>query len=414
MRRIGLIMGALIVVLIVALPASAGSRQYAQDKLDYWTEYVEGEGYEVFYTRVERVEEDHSMLFTFDLDPGHYMFIAEGGEDIENIDMYVYDEDGYELVSDNLPDNYPICELELSQRTEVEVEVAAYSIAGGEGEDYFSFLAASRAGGADGDRAGEVEDILDYWLDWVEDSGFTVLYSDTGVLRRDAPESYEFELSRGTYHVYAESLYEEDDIDLFVRDEEAEEIASDTLEDNYPICSFDLRSDEPVSIEVAAYAYSSGDSTEYAIVIATEDDGRIIDGETPEPGERERPVGDADDREYIEGVRGEYMEMVIDRGYDMIFDQVEMLESGKPGTVRITLGRGDYIVFAEGGLAIADLDLRVYDEDGYVVSEDTLTDSAPVCEFSTRESSTFEIEIEPYEMEPGYRQGYYLLIVVRE
>jgi hypothetical protein len=97
-----------------------------------------------------------------------------------------------------------------------------------------------------------------------------------------------------------------------------------------------------------------------------------------------------------------------------IYDEIDIVGEYNPRTVHITLGRGDYIVYAEAGLRIADLDLRVYDEDGYIVSEDTMTDNSPYCEFSVYESESFEIEIDPYEMEPGWDEGYYLLVVVRD
>ena len=402
----------LLVCMIAALPASAGSRRYASDLADEWAMFAEDEGMEVFYTDVDRISEDHSVSYYFDLEPGYYMFIAEGGEDIEDLDMYVY-EDGHDIDSDTLEDNFPICEIELDYYAEIEVEIVAYSFYGREYEDFFAFVAASEVDSGGGYAASDVEEIRDYWIDWAEDSGYDVLYSDTGSLARDRSEYFNFDLSAGMYHIYAESLLEGDDIDMYVYDERALEIESDTLTDNYPICSFELSGPDSVQIEVVPYTYERGSSTDFAIVIAAEGRGRILDEEMDGEDYPGR-INDQADYDYVEERRGEYMDMIAQMDLQMIYDEIDIVGEYNPATVTITLGRGDYIVYAEAGLRIADLDLRIFDEDGYVVSEDTLTDNMPYCEFSVYQSESFEIEIDPYEMEPGWDEGYYLLVIVRD
>lgn len=414
MRYLTVFISILLVCMIAALPAFAGSRRYVSDLVESWSEHAEQEGLEVFFTDVDRISRDHSISYIFDLEPGYYKFIAEGGEDIEDLDMYVYDEGGFDLDSDTLENDYPICEIELDSHAEIEVEIVVYSFYERHHQDHFAFVAATEPSDlSDGYADVEVGDVMQYWIDWADDSGYEVLYSNTGSLSRDRSEYYEFNLSAGSYHVYAESMLEADDIDMYIYDEDGVEIESDTLTDNFPICSFDLRNPEAVEIEIVPYTLERDRSTDFAIVIAAEGSGSIIDEVT---AGRDYPEGisDREDYDYIENLMGEYMEMVEQQGYEMIYDEIDLVDEYDTSVVPITLGRGDYIVYAEGGLRIADLDLRVYDEDGYIVSEDTLTDNMPVCEFSTYQSESFEIEIEPYEMEPGRDAGYYLLVIVRD
>jgi len=417
MRKAYIFLSLLMAVMILAVPVIAGSRSYVQDLSDEWIEYAEDEGYEVFYTDIDMIDDENSISYYLDLEPGYYYFVAEGGEDTEDIDMYVYDSDGYELASDTMADNYPICEIELRYPDEIEIEIVAYSFYGREYEDYFCFVAAAEYdedyGREESYLSDDLEEILDYWEDWVDDSGYELVYSDTGYLSRENSEFYTIDLTRGMYHVYAESLNEEDDIDLYVWDEYGEEIQSDTLADNYPICSFNLRSAETVEIEVAPYTYVRGNSTEYAIVVAVEGGGGMANQPMDDrPGRDEAPT-DRSDHEYVNGVLDDYMDMVIDEGLEMIYDEVELLdEYGK--TVQITLGRGDYVIYAEGGLRINDLDMSVYNEDGYVLAEDTLTDNYPICEFTIYESTSVEIEVYPYDMDAGWDEGYYVLVVTRE
>jgi len=420
MRRTIPFITVLLAVMVLALPASAGSRRYAQDLLDDWSDYVSDEGFEVFYTDVDTIDTDHSINYYIELEPGYYYFIAEGGEDTEDIDMYIYDEDGYTIDSDTLSDNYPIIEVEISRAQEIEVEIIAFSFYERATEDYFCFVAASDPGSYTGiDHSSELDEILAYWEDWADDSGYEVLYSTTGSLNRDTSEFYEFELESGSYHVYAESLYEEDDIDLYVWDEFYDELGSDTLADNYPICSFDLRSDEYVEIEVVPYLYERGNSTDFVLVIAADGNGGLnyIDMEyddTEAVVGLHEPVSDNRDWDYINELMDEYMGTVIDEDYEMIYDEIELIGPNDPRTIRITLGRGDYIIFGEGGLRVEDLDLAVYDENNYSFAEDTMTNNIPICEFSVRESTPFEIDVTAYSMQPGWSEGYYLLVIVRE
>lgn len=416
MRKFSIFIAIVLAIAIAAMPAFASGRRYANGLLDEWVDYVEVEGYEVFYTNVDRINEDHSISYYFELDPGYYIFIAEGGDDIEDIDMYVYDEDGYEIASDELGNAYPKCEIEVYEFTEIEVEIVPYDFHGRTYEDFFCFVAGMETETYYEDFGyhgyADIDDILDYWIDWADDSGYDVIYWDSGELVRDASDFYEFELDSGDYIIYAESLKEDYDIDLWVWGEDDDEIDSDEHPDNYPICEFNLNRPEIIEIEVEPYDFARGDSTEYAIVIAVDGDGGILDGAFDRPGYR--TLTDQSDYDYILEQMAWHMDMVQDERYEMIYDEVNILDEYEPYTTRITLGRGDYIVYAEGGLGIADLDLRVYDDDGYIVAEDTMVDNTPRCEFSVLHSETFEIEIEPYEMESGWDEGYYLLVIVRD
>jgi hypothetical protein len=181
-----------------------------------------------------------------------------------------------------------------------------------------------------------------------------------------------------------------------------------------------MRRSGEVEIEVTGFTYGSGESTDFGIIIASNDGGAVLGGDL-EPSDGHRDSGrhtgritDESDLEYINGVRDGYMEMVADQGYEMIFDEIELVEEETPFPIRITLGRGDYRIYAEGGQRIADLDLRVYDEDGEMVAEDNVSDNMPICEISTGHSQTFEIEVYAYEMNPSFTEGYFVIVVVRE
>jgi len=416
MRRIWLFAGLLMLGILIAPPALAGSKEYAEGRMDHWVEFVQQEGYEVFCNDVDVITKDKSISYTFDLQAGYYYLVAEGGEDIEDLDMFVYTEGGRELESDTMSDNYPVCEIELAYATKIEVEVAVYAFAGGVTEDYFCFVAGGERSDASADSDEPApEDVRDYWVKWAEDSGYKVLFTDTGVLRKNNSDSYELDLERGSYHVFAESVDEQDDIDLIVMSQEDEELAGDYAPDNYPICSFELTEPQTVKVEVFQ-SYSADFAGKYAIVVAAEGSGGLRSQGSITGPDSDQPITDESDNEYVREVLDDYMTMVIDNSYTNMFDKIDEsgLDAENPCRYRLALGRGDYIVYAEGGLRIADLDLRVYNEDGYIVAEDTLSNNAPMCEFSVLEAASFEIEVQPYEMVPGRQKGYFVVVVVRK
>lgn len=258
----------------------------------------------------------------------------------------------------------------------------------------------------------DLDEIIDYWIDWAEDEGYDVLDNTIDELYDNESAYYDVLLSEGTYHLYAEAVNDTDDIDLYVWDADEEEIVSDTMDDYYPLVEFTLRRDEWITIEVLPYEYGRGNSTWYGMVLATEDGGEIL--EIDDGADGRTATGDEEDLEYVEDLMDQFMDDVADEGYEMIFDSIDIVNWDEIFTYTITLGRGYYTVYAEGGLNIADLDMRVYNDRGRLVVEDTFDDNYPICEFEVDRSSTFEIEVEPYEMASNADAGYFLIFIVRE
>jgi hypothetical protein len=97
----------------------------------------------------------------------------------------------------------------------------------------------------------------------------------------------------------------------------------------------------------------------------------------------------------------------------MIFDNIDTVGEGSSFRFPLTVGEGDYVVYAFGGLRIADIDLVVYKDDK-PVCEDTGDENTAQCNFSAGRSTSFEIEVTPFEMEHRFREGCFLVIVVKE
>jgi hypothetical protein len=116
------------------------SGDYIYDKLDEWIDYAESLDYDVVEARVESVNESRSILI--ELAPGEYEAYAEGGQDIADLDMIVYDDRGYELGSDFLVDNYPIVNFSIRDWQEVEFVLEVFEYDGWQERGEFCFVLA--------------------------------------------------------------------------------------------------------------------------------------------------------------------------------------------------------------------------------------------------------------------------------
>jgi len=409
---------AMIPAMFTPILAFAGDHSAMEAVLQSRISSIESEGNSVFYSDIGEITPSPNISYFFELDPGYYIFAADGGEGILDLDMYVYDEDGYELASDMLDDNWPICEVTLDAPTEVTVEVAAYSFAKGIKSEYFCIVAAGEPSqtGKDPVSPGTitVDGIIDYWENYAHDQGYNVLFTESGVLNHDNPDTFELDLERGNYEIAVESIHENDDVDLYIYDESGNILISDTAPDNYPICSFEIRTAQTITAKVMPVTYTVGGTTEYAIVLSAEGGGTIDGFPTLQNYDTSVPLTEEADAEFIASLLGDYMDMLIDRNFQNIYDETGVIKQGETIRIPITLGRGSYMVYGHGGLRILDMDLRVYDKNGYIVAEDTLLNNSPLCEFSTQESAMYEIEIDGYEMVSPWNQGNYLLVIARK
>jgi hypothetical protein len=416
MRKITLSIVILMILPLMALPAQAGGRGYVEDVLDKWVDFAERDGYEVIRTEIGQIEE--SVSYTLDLDSGAYHFYAEGGEDIEDLDMFVYDENGDLLDSDELNDNYPICDTVLDEPQRVEVKLTVYSFLESNYRDYFCFVAARETSGGelgpDGGRGEtlKVEDVLAHWVEYATNEGYGIVLSETGELSGSRNAYHNLSLEAGQYHLYTQTRSESDDIDLNVYDANGSLLGSDTLADNYPVVDFRMRQPGDIQIEILPYEYQSGDSTEYAIVLASEGQGGVVENNLG-PEDVTGPVTPQSDLDYVTGIKNEQMETIAHEGYTMIFDNIDTVSEGSTYSFPLTVGEGDYVVYAFGGPRIADLDLAVY-SGGELVDEDSGNENIAQVGFSANRSTSFEIEVSPYEMESRFHEGCFLVIVVRE
>jgi hypothetical protein len=122
---------------------------------------------------------------------------------------------------------------------------------------------------------------------------------------------------------------------------------------------------------------------------------------------------DTTDLNYIQSVRGEYMDKIANEGQTMIFDEIRLIDKGSPYSFPLTVGEGNYEIWGVGGRGIVELNVRIYSANGDLLAENSETGGHPKLSFSEPKSRSHRVEIEASEFERGVSQDYYLIIVIR-
>lgn len=345
--------------LVLVMPAMANPREdYIEDRLDDWITYAEDLDYDVIEVEVDTIRSGESLYFY--LEPGTYHAYAEGGTNIEDLDMEVLSERGRELGSDFLADNYPVVEFNLNDWQEVEFHLTVYEYQNRENSGYYCFVLAREYNYRD----------RSYDSDWRD-------RDDRG--RRDRDGWRDNDRRDRRHH--------RDDWDYDRRDDD------DYWDDDYNDWYDDDRDD---SYDWYGWRdeYHNWDWHF----------GYNWDGYC-----RDNDYGRGDGRSVVGDRLEDLYEFAWARGHNPIMDDISRITDTE--TYSLTLNRGYYVVFASGSPNIDDLDLRVNLHGDWNIAEDIDPDAEPAVWFYISERATVEIEVEVWAFSDWEDSGYFALLV---
>lgn len=206
-----------------------------------------------------------SMSLTYTLEPGHYTFAAWATWDLTFLTLTINTPDGVELARDDGPDNNPIVEIGFEEQIEIEVILTGGHARVENVHGAFSFIVASGEGcyEKNPDPAKEIlEDYTSVALDFGEEVVYWV-YQD---LNGENSLVLNYRLEPGDYTVVAETIDEDDDIDMYVRHGDTI-LYQDEYPDNIPECIIHLSEQTVVSIEIEPWEYGTGNSTKVVVLV---------------------------------------------------------------------------------------------------------------------------------------------------
>lgn len=406
------------------MPVSANEAQnFINDEVAEWTDIAGENGFNVLGSYIGTIDTS-GVIYTLDLAPGIYHFYSSGGMYVEDLDLYIYDPDGFLLGSDDEPDKIPIVVIQLAENTTLEVNIDAWSFESGrssgnfcivlacddEGEVY-SFTGDTTEIDIDIETPPDIDDEIpddfymdeitrefEHWDEYEADEGNEII--DNDIVLVDGP-SYRltYTLDPGFYSVYAQPDSRCSDLDMVVYDRDGVILDDDHLVDNFPICEFLLGERQEIAIELELYSFDEGHEQAYVAYIVSWS-------------------GDMDDEarlEYIEEKlenliynSEESGEEVIDFGTDSVSlpDRTVSWE--------FELDAGSYFCEADGGLAITDLNMRVYGEAENILDEDLLDDNYPMVWFELAEPRTVTVVIDVVKFTGGFDDGYFCWILTEQ
>jgi hypothetical protein len=135
-------------------------------------------------------------------------------------------------------------------------------------------------------RRSDIEDALDYWIQYADDENFEVLDTDIDMLSEDEFDIYyTITLDPGSYAFVAQTGEDIPNIDMaaFYEDDYnngEDPFITDTFDDNYPVLEFDLDRTETIIVElwVVDWARRSDDGY-YCILFAGDVDSGSDDND---------------------------------------------------------------------------------------------------------------------------------------
>lgn len=244
----------------------------------------------------------------------------------------------------------------------------------------------------------QVQRYLNASADALEDDGYREIDVFTGSLDDNEDESVWIDLRRGNdYTIVGVCDNDCDDIDLYIYDDDGDEIDSDVSTDDVPVLTLSPRRSGEFRVRVRMYNCST-EPCYYAFgVYRRSGDSRASRRESSRGG----PAS-----QVRRALRNAYDDMLADRGYDPTDDQWDgSLDSSEEDSHWITLFRGDsYTFLGACDDDCGDLDLTLYDEDGDQIDVDTSIDAIPTVSVSPRRTGDYRVVVKMYScsIEPCY------------
>ncbi|MFQ5551642.1 MAG: hypothetical protein ACE5FJ_10445 [Gemmatimonadales bacterium] len=199
---------------------------------------------------------------------GDFAIVGVCDEDCGDVDLFLYDEDGDQIDSDASIDDEPVVEVTTNRSGDYRVRVRMYSCSV---EPCFYAVGVYQRGGRRGGRgAGQFarnecsggtftqqacENLYNAWDEGLSDRGFEL---DEALIESslddDDEEEFWFELRRNQSYAFLAACDEDcQDIDLFVYDEDGDQIDSDVSLDAVPTIRVTPRRTADYRIRVRMY-----------------------------------------------------------------------------------------------------------------------------------------------------------------
>lgn len=261
---------------------------------------------------------------------------------------------------------------------------------------------------------------LDQWIDFTDDLDYEII--DYGYREITDEETLRYSLSSGRYHIFAEGSDNIKDLDLTVYDSRGREIVSDSFADNIPIVEFSLSDKRDIEIVVSVFEFARRNwNGDFIFLIAKETDRKhdrhhdnSIFHRKSDDDHRAQKSRSPHNRfnSDIYDKLDELRNYADDQRMSIVFDDIARIES----TLKydFELGKGRYVIFASADSRIDDLDLHIYDKDGWTIASDISTSDSPALWVDIDRAGKISVEIEVWSFNGWESEGDIAILVAKE
>lgn len=421
MKKIILIVLAGLILLFCQPVFGAEEEDFILKEIAEWTNVINSDGYTILDTWIGEIA-DQDLVYTLELAPGTYYFYGAGGLHVIDIDAYIADMSGKKLDTDDASDKIPKMKIKLDETTTVQLGIAPFSYEEGYSSDYVCFLLAADGAGEllnfEGDVADSVQpppirnldsitldevyrEELQYRLDdFLRNFGDSAEnLSQDHILLPIEGQNYLFssDLPEGIWSTYAMADSRVKDVGLVVLNGNGDTLASESLAWRYAMCSFGLLDRETVDYRLnLIYDEEIVANEAYAVILT-------------------RPICGIDDesrRQYVADQMDVDLQWKADSGaYSIIESDIGSLNAdGSIVTFEYDLDAGKYYFEADGGPAISDMTMNIFDHGGTAIYEDDRDYNFTLAFFELAEPTTIRVEVSAASFMVPIDSDYYYYI----
>ncbi|MCX6645170.1 MAG: hypothetical protein NTY09_02255 [bacterium] len=403
MKKIILIVLAGLILLSCQPVFGAEEEDFILNEIAEWTNVINSNSYTILDTWIGEISSD-DLVYTLELAPGTYYFYGAGGLHVTDIDAYIADMSGIKLDTDDSSDKIPKMKIKLDVPTTVQLVITPFSYEEGYSSDYVCFLLAAEGEGGFSNFEGDVTEAvepppirnldsitldevyreemqfrLDEFLRNREEDNPDITQS--GIFLIDGQEySNTGDLGPGIWSTFA------------MVDSRVKEVGLDVLNGNGDTLATDSN---PYRVAHCLYGLLDPETVEYSFNLTF---GEEIGANEAYAFITTLPICGIDDesrRQYVTDEMDGDLQFKADSGtYNVIESDVGSLNAdGSIVTFEYDLDEGKYVFESNGGPAISDMTVNIFDSSGTPIYEDNMDYNFTMAFFELTEPTTITVEV---------------------
>ena len=383
-----------------------------------WIEWEEEDGNEVTVSDTFLLDDDIQSI-TLDLESGFYSINAMADARCIDLIMSLYTPDQLLPNFIDYATPYPYADFGLIDDTELNIEFeVVFTSTEFYSEIYVGYVLSRVSDTDDDSRRDYIMDTLDWYEEFSITEGEELIDSWVGKFENERdPVTFEWNLDKGWYYFTGEGGLAITTFSMVISDNDGNFLNEYEFTDKYPFVWLELEEPTTVILEAAGSGFYEGFDDAYGcfLLASTEVDWMYHEEEYDH-----YPDWDGDEDVLIENAELlaepwlTSAEMHDEEIIEQFTDYLEYEGEDEAIVYELDLDPGTYYVYVQGdGICLMDVDLVIYDENGYLVDDDVDYPNSASCKIEVkRGDGPYEAWVYAYWLDCNI--GYFTFILTGE